>query len=283
MGKKIALDAGHGLKTAGKQTPDGIKEWELNDKVRDKVVAMLADYDVEIIFPDGNEGNVDEGLTARRSMYVNAKVDAAVSIHHNAYTGTWNNATGVETYVDRNCTAADRKLAECIQPKLVANTGMKDRGIKQANWAVINQNSFPAVLVEGGFMDGRNDHPYITSDKGQTAYAKAVADGLIEFLGLKKKTASKPAATTKPVTTTTSTVKPEDVSMKQISMNSTGKAVRVWQSILGFTGSDIDGKFGKQTKAATIAFQQKVFPNQPDEWDGIVGPKTWKAGLESVK
>lgn len=38
---KIGLDAGHGLKTAGKQTPDGIKEWTLNDKVRDKVVQLL--------------------------------------------------------------------------------------------------------------------------------------------------------------------------------------------------------------------------------------------------
>ena len=171
MAKKIALDAGHGLKTAGKQTPDGIKEWELNDKVRDKVVAMLKDYDVEFIFPDGNEGNADEGLTARRSMYVNAKVDAAVSIHHNAYTGTWNNATGVEVYVDKNATAKDNKLAECIYARLVANTGLKGRGINKANWTVINQNTFPAVLTEGGFMDGRNDHPIITSDTGQTAYA----------------------------------------------------------------------------------------------------------------
>ena len=38
---KIGLDCGHGLKTSGKQTPDGIKEWTLNDKVRDKVVALL--------------------------------------------------------------------------------------------------------------------------------------------------------------------------------------------------------------------------------------------------
>ena len=56
---KIALDAGHGLKTAGKQTPDGIKEWELNDKVRDKVVEKLKGYNVEIICTDNDEGNVD--------------------------------------------------------------------------------------------------------------------------------------------------------------------------------------------------------------------------------
>lgn len=273
--KIIALDAGHGLKTAGKQTPDGIKEWTLNDKVRDKVVAMLDGYDVAFVFPDNNEGNTDEGLTARRTMYLNKKVDVAVSIHHNAYTGTWNNATGVEVYVDRNATAEDRRLAKCIHTRLVANTGMKDRGIKEANWAVINQNSIPAVLTEGGFMDNKKDYAIITSDAGQTAYAKAITDGLIEFLELEK-------VTVKPVTSTTTTVKPEEVDMTQIRKGAKCKAVFVWQAILGFTGTDLDGDFGPKTEAATIAFQKKAFPNQPGEWDGIVGPKTWKAGLESV-
>lgn len=200
---KIALDAGHGLKTAGKRTPDGIHEWELNDKVRDKVVEFLKDYDVKFIFPDNNEGNVDEGLVNRRTMYVKEKVAAAVSIHHNAFKGTWCTATGVEVYVDNNATAKDKQLAECIYNRLVANTGLKGRGIKKADWTVIDQDSIPAVLVEGGFMDNKKDHTIITSDAGQTAYAKAVAEGLIEFLNLKKKVVKKPAVTT---TTTTKKV-----------------------------------------------------------------------------
>ena len=52
MATKIAIDVGHGLNTPGKQTPDGIKEWTLNDKVRDKVVDYLSDYDCEIIHTD---------------------------------------------------------------------------------------------------------------------------------------------------------------------------------------------------------------------------------------
>ena len=189
MSKVIALDAGHGLNTAGKQTPDGIKEWTLNDKVRDKVVSLLKDYDVTFIFPDNNEGNTDEGLTTRRNMYVNKKADAAVSIHHNAYKGTWCTATGVEVYTDRNATAADIKLANAIYTRLV--TGLKGRGVKKTNWTVITQDKIPAVLVEGGFMDNKSDHAFITSASGQTAYAKAVAEGLIEFLGLTKKSSTK--------------------------------------------------------------------------------------------
>lgn len=184
---KIALDAGHGLRTSGKQTPDGIKEWTLNDKVRDKVVAILKDYDVTIIHTDNDEGNTDESLASRINRYLNDGVDAFVSIHHNANTGTWNNATGVEIFTDNNPTTADTKLAECIYSKLPKYTGLRSRGVKRLNFYVINQNRIPAVLVEGGFMDSRIDYPVITSDAGQTGYAKAVAEGLIEFLKLKKK------------------------------------------------------------------------------------------------
>lgn len=189
--KIIALDAGHGLKTSGKQTPDGIKEWTINDKVRDYVVEILKDYDVKIIFPDNNEGKTDESLSSRKTMYLNKKVDAAVSIHHNAFTGTWGSANGVEIYVDKNNTSADMKLAKAIYKNFPKYTGLKDRGIKKANWAVINQNTIPAVLVEGGFMDNKGDYKVITSVTGQKAYAKAVAEGLIEFLGLKKLPAKK--------------------------------------------------------------------------------------------
>lgn len=188
MSIKIGLDVGHGLYTAGKQTPDGIKEWSIGDKVRDKVVALLSPYDVEIIHTDNDEGNTDESLSARTNKYLKAGVDCFVSIHHNAYTGKWNNATGVEVFTDKNPTTADLRLADCIYGRLVNYTGLKGRGIKKENWYVINQNRIPAVLVEGGFMDGSNDYKIITSDAGQTAYAKAVAEGLIEFLGLTKNT-----------------------------------------------------------------------------------------------
>lgn len=184
---KIAIDCGHGLKTPGKQTPDGIKEWSLNDKVRDKAVSMLKDYDCEIIFTDNNEGNVDESLASRLNKYKSAGASAFVSIHHNAYTGKWGNATGVEVYTDRKPTAKDKELANAIYNRLVKYTGLRGRGVKKANFYVINQNTIPAVLVEGGFMDGRNDYKVITSESGQEAYAKAVAEGLVEFLNLKKK------------------------------------------------------------------------------------------------
>ena len=183
---RIGLDAGHGLLTRGKETLNKIKEWTLNDRVCDKITSILKEYDCEIIRTDNNEGYKDESLSSRLARYKSEKVDAFVSIHHNAYGDTWNNATGVEVYVDKKATSKDMKLAQSVYDRLVKYTSLKGRGIKKENFYVINQNSIPAILVEGGFMTNASDCKIITSEAGQTSYAKAVAEGLIEFVVNKK-------------------------------------------------------------------------------------------------
>lgn len=304
MGFKIALDAGHGLNTAGKQTPDGIKEWDLNDKVRDNVVAILADYDVEIIHTDNNEGNTDEALSKRRNAYVNAGADVFASFHHNAFTGDWNKATGVEVYVDMNATEEDLRLADIIYNKLVAYTGLKGRGIKKANFTVINQNKIPAVLIEGGFMDSTNDYKVITSEEGQSTYARAVAEGLIEFLGLKKQQDSAPIASNNgfsqevqdwqnaaiadgfqfPKYGADGKWGSECESVAKVAVvkerfDSENKPIykypnltRIVQRKCGFTGKDVDGKCGPDTGDGIERYQGQHGLRE----DRCVGLNTWK-------
>lgn len=181
---KIALDGGHGLKTAGKQTPDCIKEWTLNDAICDYVTEELADYNCEIIRTDNNEGNVDEGLTTRINTAIKMGCKVLVSVHHNAYKGKWGTHTGVEVYTDNNPTAEDKALAVEIYNRLVEYTGLRGRGVKSAAFTVINTNKITAVLCEGGFMDSSIDYKVITSPSGQRAYAKAIAEALIKTYNL---------------------------------------------------------------------------------------------------
>ena len=63
-----------------------------------------------------------------------------------------------------------------------------------------------------------------------------------------------------------------------IRRGSSGKAVKLWQVILGFKGSDIDGLFGIITQEETRQFQIEHHLDP----DGVVGPVTWKAGMKSV-
>ena len=67
----------------------------------------------------------------------------------------------------------------------------------------------------------------------------------------------------------------EEYDMRTIKKGSKGKAVKIWQIIVGETP---DGIFGTKTHEATLDFQRRKGLEQ----DGIVGKNTWKAGLESV-
>ena len=37
----------------------------------------------------------------------------------------------------------------------------------------------------------------------------------------------------------------------------------------------VDGRFGPRTRGAVVSFQRVAFPGQTNEWDGVVGRKTW--------
>lgn len=67
----------------------------------------------------------------------------------------------------------------------------------------------------------------------------------------------------------------EEYNMKTIKKGSKGKAVKIWQIIVGAVP---DGDFGSNTESKTKTFQD----DHGLTVDGIVGLESWKAGLESV-
>lgn len=181
----LVLDAGHGLKTPGKQTLNGkygiIKEWELNNKVLLYVMEYLKDYAITIYRTDDPTGKTDTDLLERVKRCNAYGPVLFISIHHNAGGGT-----GIEVYWHTKGTQEDKKIAEIVAPKLAAETGLKNRGVKQEAWTVLSCKA-TAILVEGGFMDTKSDYEYMCTEKGQRSYAKAIADSVIEYLALEKK------------------------------------------------------------------------------------------------
>lgn len=67
-----------------------------------------------------------------------------------------------------------------------------------------------------------------------------------------------------------------DYNMKLIQKGSKGKAVKIWQCVMGITP---DGVFGANTEKVTKSFQK----NHGLTVDGKVGKNTWSAGFSSVE
>ncbi|KGX86346.1 N-acetylmuramoyl-L-alanine amidase [Pontibacillus litoralis] len=190
MVKRVACDHGHGLYTKGKRTPDGKQEWLFNQEVGKACMNRLKQYDaVEVIRLDDPTGKEDVSLNRRTDKANRFGADILVSIHHNAYMGKWGNHTGTETYTYIGNWPYAERLAEELHQRVLNVYGLRDRGLKKANFHMLRESTMPAVLLEMGFMDSTVDIE-ILSDKRKLAKAGvAIADGIADYLGLTLKQA----------------------------------------------------------------------------------------------
>lgn len=187
---RIMLDAGHGLNTPGKRTPDdSMREFQFNSAVADYTKELLLCYeDVTVDFAHDPSGKIDISLLARTNTANSKKSVVYVSIHGNAAGNGWSSATGIETFIHpTNNTAISRKLANLVQKKLVLATGLRDRGVKTANFHVLREVDMPSILIEGGFMTNKTEAALMKSELYRRKFASALASALAEFYNLKPK------------------------------------------------------------------------------------------------
>ena len=76
------------------------------------------------------------------------------------------------------------RLAELVQRELNALLGTENRGIKQANFAVLRGVACPAILVEAAFISNPEEEQLLVDDGFQSRVAEAVYRGLAAYLKL---------------------------------------------------------------------------------------------------
>lgn len=179
----VCLDAGHGIDTPGKRSPDGtLLEYEFNRDVANRIEDILALHDVEVITCYDDH---DWDLKQRCQMANLLKADYFVSIHANAYKEDWNDANGWEIYIISKGGKAEQ-LARKIH-KYSQELGLKDRGIKVGNFQVLRDTDMPAVLIEHGFYTNKEECEKLKSDSFRQKCAEADAKGILEQLGIEYK------------------------------------------------------------------------------------------------
>lgn len=182
--KTILVDAGHnyaGKDIGAENTEFDLKEEEITWQIADKLRENLEDMGYEVIMTrekmtDSIENSSVVGsLQARVDLGHTSLADLFISIHCNAGGGS-----GTEVYCFQKTGYAGR-LASLVQRNITDETTLYDRGVKTANFFVIKNTLMPAILIETGFIDSEKDIPVISSDDGQTAIAKAIADAVSQY------------------------------------------------------------------------------------------------------
>lgn len=173
--KRICIDAGHGGKDPGAWA-GGVREKDIALAVALKIGALLTGY--EVVYT--REEDVYVGLAERALIANQAKADLFVSVHCNSALNA--SANGMEVYVHTTRSAASTRAANTIYDRLLPASGLRGRGVKANDYAVLRETSMPAVLVELGFVSSDGDRAKLVSEAWQNRAAEAIASGIMEVV-----------------------------------------------------------------------------------------------------
>lgn len=293
---KLALNAGHGLYTAGKRCmkkldPNETREWSLNNRICDKIEEKLKIYkDIEILRLDDTTGKTDISLKRRTDSANNFKADFYLSIHHNAGVNGGSGG-GLETYIHTNASDKSTKWQKELYKNLIKNTnllGNRSNGMRKANFHECRESKMPCVLIECGFMDSKTDVPIILSEEFANQVATACTEVIVEKANLNVD--RQPKKENKVLLWQKAAIKDgfkftkygadgnwgsecESVAKKAVCKKRvTYKYKNLTKIVQETVGVTTDGKFGSKTKEAVEIYQKK----NKLTVDGCVGSNTWK-------
>jgi N-acetylmuramoyl-L-alanine amidase len=213
---RIVVDAGHGGRDGGTVGRDGLLEKDLVLEIVQRLGRLLKDrLGMDVIYTRQNDHYIP--LDERVSIANQAQADLFISVHANY--SDLPSARGVETYytqffmlptskdvdvtpaADFTKTAAapslspadlqeraqqSRRLAESVQHSLYGtlasqNPGLRDRGIKEANFQVLTESTMPGILAEVSFVSSPTDEQKLRSNAYRQQVAEALYKGIARY------------------------------------------------------------------------------------------------------
>jgi N-acetylmuramoyl-L-alanine amidase len=173
----VVIDPGHGGRDPGAIGIGGLQEKDINTTISARVQQRLQQAGVTVVMTRNGDRWVD--LQDRADYANNAGADVFVSIHANAINMSRPDVNGLETYYY----SSGERLARTIHSRVLQNTDMRDRGVRQARFYVLRNTSMPAVLVETGFVTGAQDAARFRNPTAMNQIADGIAQGILDYLG----------------------------------------------------------------------------------------------------
>lgn len=207
----VAIDAGHGMHTAGKRTVkmskdlyiDGklvrkkgltIRENEWNRSVSEYLSAALKRCGIDTMFTADMTGKTDIPLSTRANTANKKGADILISNHYNAIgsCAKWQTRVkGLLVLRTKNCSEKSMKLGKLAVKHLEKDIDyeysyglMRDVDMSGFTLAILRQTTMPAILIEYGFMDYWNEAKLMLDKKHQEKCAEAVCKAVCEYFGV---------------------------------------------------------------------------------------------------
>lgn len=186
---KILIDPGHGGTDSGAMGINGVAEKDIVLKVANEIVRLnreLYSDTMDIYLSRYADTLISLGDRTRLGKVLVTEV--MVSLHFNHAPRT--EAQGIEVFVHSNYSHSQKpiekaasRLAEKLCQNLNHHLGLKNRGVKRANFQVLRDTRgfCPSILVELGFLSNREEAAHANKGSTITAYALVVLETLNSF------------------------------------------------------------------------------------------------------
>ena len=172
---KVVIDPGHGGTDYG-AIREGINEKDITLDISQRVEAILRSKGIKAVLTRSDDTFVS--LEDRVSFSEAEEPEIFVSIHVNSAVSP--DPNGIETHWYHDYS---KPLAETIHKHSVKEIShANDRGLFKSKFYVINHTTCPAILCEIGFLSNPEERNDLISDSRKQKTAKAIAEGIIEYL-----------------------------------------------------------------------------------------------------
>ncbi len=175
----VVIDPGHGGADVG-ATRANIYEKDITLEVSKLLENYLKKQGVYTHMTRDRDKTVE--LNERSDFSNSINPDVFISVHVNS--SVKEDIIGVEThwYHPQSLDFAKKVHAKIASSRNLSKWETKDRGLFQSKFYVINHTNAPAILVEIGFISNPNERRELVKEKRQEEVAKAIADGIMEYL-----------------------------------------------------------------------------------------------------
>lgn len=171
----VMVDPGHGGKDPGAIGIGGVQEKDIILPISKRIAQLLEEKGIQAVMTRDSDYFVD--LQPRVDLAERANADLFVSIHANALPNR-SDISGLETYYFDS----GQRLAQVIHNSLLQNVNIRDRRVRKARFYVLRKSSMPSVLVEVGFVTGREDAPKLSTSAYQNQLAEAIVRGILQYV-----------------------------------------------------------------------------------------------------